>query len=172
MRNAAVAGAPATQGRLMGQASNALQQQQNVNDELNRQQMAVTLQKWGMRNQIIGQLFGGAGNFAGTYAGMQGGRGAASAFNDQLQGKLSGMNAPTYQGDPNSYNLGVGEAQPTSPYGLGVDTSMMRPEPGMGYYGMTSPGEGQGFNGQNPYGGYQNNMNGGYGLGVSTNGLQ
>lgn len=171
LQNAAAAQAPLTHARLQNQASGAYQAQQNVNDELNRQQMQVTLNQWSMRDKIIGQLFQGAGNAAGTYAGMNAGMGSQNAFNNQLQGQLQGMNQ-SFTSDPNSpYNL-MGDPSSTNPAGsLGVDTSM----DGNGYSGMTPPGSGQGYNGNMPIGGYQNTMPGtqsGYGLGISTNGLQ
>lgn len=182
LQNAAAAGAPVRQGQLMAQSAHALQAQQNVNDQLNRQQMAVTLQKQGMRNQIIGQILSGAGSFAGTYAGMNGGKGAGQAFASQMQGELNNTNMPAYTSDPNApYNL-TGDPSAQNPgYGLGVDQSMGSvPNQGLGPLGYGYPGQdGNGYYGepwlqqkQPPLRNMYGNQTGGYGLGVSTDGLQ
>ena len=124
LQNAAIAGAPARQGQLQSQAMNALQQQQNVNDQLNQMQMQVTLNKEAVRNNIIGQLFGGFGNYVGAYRGMQnqnptaaqygsnsdqdysGGQGGESP--DIVNPLAPGLSGPEYQppsGSGASYNV-------------------------------------------------------------------
>lgn len=111
LHNAAVAGAPAKQGAFMNQAANALQQQQNINDALNRQQMEVTANKTAMRNQVIKQIFGGAGQFAGTYYGAKDAQ-KKNAPQQGLQSNMNDSNSTPYAGpDPQSAGGGFGQGE-------------------------------------------------------------
>lgn len=170
----AVANAPAMQGGMMNNASQALQAQQNIGNQINAQQMQVIANQNALRSKVVGQLFSGAGAFAG---GMMGGRQAAAM--QGIQGSLNNMNDPNsgftpgyaqdnpaggtnYSSDPNAaYNL-TGDA--SSAGAPSLDVPMNNFSSGTGPYGYGNPGQdGNGYYGNTP-------PNIGYGLGFSTNG--
>ena len=147
--NAAIAGAPAQQGQYMSQAANALQQQQNVNDQLNRQQIAVTLQKQSLRNQIIGQLMGGAGTAAGLYASGR----RTGSYDAPTQKAFDELNSPDNKNNPGNFT-----SDPNAPYNLTGDLSSQTPD----YLGLQQMPANQAFVGSMGLGASQPN------LGVST----
>lgn len=160
LQNQALAAAPGRQGAYQNAAAQALQAQQNVNDELNRQQMAVTQQQWAMRNQVVGQLFSGAGAMFGALAAGKAGSNAGSAFAQAINGPITNTNMPSYTSDYNSpYNL-TGDPTFLAPgYGLGVDTGMgtegmaqgLNSQYGQGPIGYGYPGQdGNGYYGEPP----------------------
>lgn len=159
LQNQAAAGAPVQRAHMMNQAANALQQQQNVNDQLNRQQMAVTLQKEGMRNQIIGQLFQGGGAMAGTMA-------AKGSMPKELQGQFDAMNSPDNPSNPGNYT-----SDPSQPHNLTGDWQTPQSQSlGTGYengFQYNPPGtDGNGYYGHQ----WMAPGNSGYGLGMTYNG--
>lgn len=153
----ATANAPAIQGQLINQGVGALQQQQDVGNQINDTQMQVIANQNALRNQVISQLFGAGGQFAGTMAGMKdqgpgwkNNPGSAGSQNFDQSVLDSNAQAPS---DAQFYNQGTpgipGQVNPigTGPYGYGNPG-----QDGNGYYGNTPP-------------------NIGYGLGRSYNGM-
>ena len=170
----AIAAAPAMQGGMMNNASQALQAQQNIGNQINAQQMEVQANQAALRSKVISQLFSGAGAFAGTAA-----AGGAGGANAGTQAMMNNMNDPNsgftpgyaqdnpaggtnYTSDPNAqYNL-TGDTSSVNTPGLGVPMNNF--SSGTGPYGYGNPGQdGNGYYGNTP-------PNIGYGLGVSTNG--
>ena len=162
LQNAAIAGAPARQAQLMTAAAGGLQDQQNVNDQLNRQQIAVTLQKQSLRNQIIGSILSGAGAAVGSYEGAK--KGKVQPADPTADNQYSGdPGDPTFMG-PQQENA-INQNTMGNAY-TGPDYGTMGPQYGQdgnGYMGEVSPGAGQGYNGTQPMGGY--------GLGITSNGV-
>ena len=166
----AKAAAPIIQGNLTTQAVKGLQTRQDVANQINSEQMQVLANQNALRDQVVSQLFGAGGQFAGTLAAANRG----SALSPQTQGDINYMNSGQmtpdyastnvmgesgYQSDPNApYNL-TGQQSSYGAPRLGVNKSM-----GTGPYGYGNPGEdGNGYYGNTP-------PNIGYGLGVSFNG--
>lgn len=108
LQNQAISNIPVMRGRLMGQAGNALEEQQKINDALNRYQTDVTMQKENYRNQLIGNLFGGAGSFAGGYFGRQAMRNNGNGIPDSSNYN-SGTNNVNYRSQGIGQGFGPGQ---------------------------------------------------------------
>ena len=161
LKAAATANAPAVQGQLVNQATQGLQAQQNVGNQINAQQMQVIANQNSLRNQVISQLFGAGGQAAGTFAAAQGGGGLGAA----LASQSAQMNwDPNFNPQTPEMNYGGGGQSP----GLGVNYGM----DGNGYYGEAPPsGNPSLLDRPNGTTGYGMNTNGmGYGLGYSYQG--
>jgi len=107
LKNQAIANAPNIHGNLLSQGANALLQQQAINNELNRQQVAVTLQKEAMRNQIVANLMGGAGSFTGGYMGRNAMKNSGNGPSPQYSGD---ENSPNFMGPPRPTPMNGGQA--------------------------------------------------------------
>lgn len=161
LKAAATANAPAIQGNLINQGVKGLQGIQDVGNQINAQQMQVIANQNSLRNQVVSQLFGAAGQFAGTMAAARGGGGVGGALASQMGQMNSDSNF-----NPQTPDMTYGRSGQAP--GLGVNYGM----DGNGYYGETPPSSNPSLLDRPPgstgYGMNTNNM--GYGLGYSYNG--
>lgn len=140
LRNQAAAQAPLMQAGYMNNATNALQQQQNVSNANNTNAMQAVANQNAMRSKVIGQLFSGAGSFAGT---MAAGRPSGPGVDSTTQNMMDQMNQ-----NPGPQMPEMAPQFSSEPPGLGVNTDMGYGSPGTdgnGYYGNKNQAPGYGL---------------------------
>ena len=142
LQNQAKAQAPLMQAGYMNNATNALQGQQNVANANNTNAMQAIANQNAMRSKVIGQLFGGAGSFAGTMAASGGSNYAPQTppiQNSNGQGVSNngyeGYGSPGSESFSSYHSNSIG--MPSSYGGYGSPG-----QAGNGYYGELYPGLG------------------------------